>query len=77
MGVLELREIAGALGCRQGELPIPYLGLKVGGRVNGADCWVDTVEKVKSRVKRWDATTLSMGGENYHCQIYSLVYPNL
>lgn len=32
-----LDEIAGALRCRTGTLPIPYLELKIGGRINGTE----------------------------------------
>lgn len=58
----ELKEIARELGCSVGEFSIPYLGLKVGGRLNGAEGWSGVVEKVKGRIRKWDTKNISMGG---------------
>lgn len=55
----ETVELARGLRCRVGELPIPYLGLKVGGRLLGLD---GLMEKTKGRIKRWDVRSISMGG---------------
>lgn len=41
----EIGEVAKGLGCRVGELHIPYLGLKVRGRLMGMEGWGDLVEK--------------------------------
>lgn len=62
LGREELEELADGLGCRIGTMPIPYLGLKVGGRQLGTDGWGDVVEKVKARLRKWDVKSLSMGG---------------
>lgn len=51
----EVAEMVEWLGCKVGALPIPYLGLKVGGRLGGTEGWGDVVERVKGRIRRWDA----------------------
>lgn len=57
-----LQEIAGKLRYKVGEWPIPYLGMKVGSRINGIVAWKGVVERVKERLKRWDSKSLSLGG---------------
>lgn len=54
--------LAGELGCKIGEWPILYLGLKVGGRCNGAAGWGEVVDRVKKRLTRWDSKSISLGG---------------
>lgn len=49
-----LGEMAGTIGCGTEEWPIPYLGLQVGGRLNGLETWRGIVERVRRRLKRWD-----------------------
>lgn len=58
----ELLGIANELRCAVGSWPIPYLGIKVGGRLNEVEAWKDTVEKVRGRLNRWEVGSLSMGG---------------
>lgn len=58
----EMMEAAKELGCRVGELPISYLGLKLGGRLAGLDGWGELIEKVKRRIRRWHANSISIGG---------------
>lgn len=58
----KLEELAGLIECLTVSMLIRYLGLKVGGRVNGAEGWTDVVEKVKGCLRRWGAKTISMGG---------------
>lgn len=58
----ELEEMARLLECRVGNLPIPYLGLRVGGRVGGVEVWKGVVDNVKMRLRKWEGTTASMGG---------------
>lgn len=57
-----MEEAANTFGCRIGSGPIPYLGMKVGGKLHGAAAWKDVVEKVKKKLKGWDVKALSMGG---------------
>lgn len=58
----KMDEVAGILGCKVGSLPLPYLGLKVGGRINGIEGWSEVVERFKGRLRGWNAQSLSMGG---------------
>lgn len=58
----KMEEIAEALRCRADSLPVPYLGLKIGGRINGIEKWLEVVEKMKGRLRNWDASSISMGG---------------
>lgn len=58
-----VEEMTKGWGCKVRVIPIPYLGMKVGGRINRAEGWADVVEKVKGRVKKWDAKRMSMGGK--------------
>lgn len=62
MGIEEVVDLVEGLGCRVGMLPAPYLGLKVGGRLAGAEGWGDVFDKVKGRIRWWDNKLLSMGG---------------
>lgn len=36
--------------------------MKVGGRLLGMEGWGDLVDKVKRKIKKWDVTTISLGG---------------
>lgn len=36
--------------------------MKVGGRINGTDSWTEVVEKVKRKIKKWEARKMSFGG---------------
>lgn len=65
-----LQAAARELGCAVGRLPIPYLGLKVGGQLAGVWGWVDVVDKVRGRLRRWDTVSLSFGE---HCTIVKSV----
>lgn len=38
--------------CRIGNWPMPYLGLKVGGRMNSIEAWKDSMDRVKGEIKR-------------------------
>lgn len=57
-----LARAADVLGCRVGDLPIPYLGMKIGGRVNGVAGWSEALDRMKHRLSRWDPKTISIGG---------------
>ncbi|KAK9048994.1 hypothetical protein SSX86_032039 [Deinandra increscens subsp. villosa] len=56
-------EIAGALGCQIGKLPFTYLGIPVGANMGLIRNWTPMIEKVKSRLNRWKALTLTQGGK--------------
>lgn len=54
--------MAGVLGYGVGEGLIPYLGLKVGGRIGGTKGWKEVVERVKKQIRSWDTKAISFGG---------------
>lgn len=57
-----LREIYDILGCRVGDGAIPYLGLSIGGRLNGVDGWTKVIDKLKKKLRGWNAKSMSLGG---------------
>lgn len=57
-----LEEMVEGWGCSVGRLPIPYLSLKVGGRIGGVQGWKEVVERVKMKLRNWDNRKISMGG---------------
>lgn len=62
LGKEEVMEMVQGLGCRVRCLPIPFLGLKVGGRMLGSDGWGDLLEKTRGKLRKWDVKSLSMWG---------------
>lgn len=58
----KLEDMAAGWGCKVGVFPVPYLGLKVGGRINGVESWSEVVEKVKRRVRKWEVKMILLGG---------------
>ncbi|KAF5798708.1 hypothetical protein HanRHA438_Chr07g0306431 [Helianthus annuus] len=50
------------LGCKVGDFPFDYLGIKVGANMNRVCHWSSVVETVSSRLSKWKADSLSMGG---------------
>lgn len=44
-----------------GSWPIPYMGMRVGGRINGTEKWKGTLEKVRRILNSWEASSISMG----------------
>lgn len=57
-----LEAMAEELGCKIGDWPIPYLGLRVGGKCNGLAVWKGAVDKIKGLLCKWEPISLSMGG---------------
>lgn len=57
-----MAELAGILGCKEGNWPLWYLGLQVGGMANGVGAWRGVLDKVSSKLGRWDSKSISMGG---------------
>lgn len=57
-----LRDIASTMVCSVGEGPIPYLGMKVGGRLIVGDGCNEVIEKVGKKLMGWDAKAISLGG---------------
>lgn len=59
-----LEGIADELGCRIGVGAIPYLGLRIGGKLGGKEAWVDVVEKIKKKLRGWDSKLILLGGRS-------------
>ncbi|XP_071739065.1 uncharacterized protein [Rutidosis leptorrhynchoides] len=57
-----LRSMARCIGCAEGKLPLKYLGLTVGSKMNCESDWLSIVEKFQKRFSDWKAKTLSFGG---------------
>ncbi|GKD95326.1 hypothetical protein Tco_1375163 [Tanacetum coccineum] len=57
-----IKELAVTFGCLANNLPLTYLGVKVGANMNRIDSWNDVVQKVKNKLSSWKAKTLSVGG---------------
>ncbi|KAJ0765374.1 putative RNA-directed DNA polymerase [Helianthus annuus] len=59
---LEVVSMAEVLGCKVGELPFIYLGIKIGANMSRSVHWGSVIDTVKSRLLSWKAKILSMGG---------------
>jgi len=51
-----------ALGCKQGSLPMKYLGLPLGTKLKEKIIWNPMIEKVERRLAGWKQLYLSKGG---------------
>ena len=51
-----------ALGCKQGSLPMKYLGLPLGAKWKDRAVWNPIIEKVERRLVGWKRLYLSKGG---------------
>ena len=51
-----------ALGCKQGSLPMKYLGLPLGAKLKDKAIWNPIIEKVERRLAGWKRLYLSKGG---------------
>ncbi|XP_076894529.1 uncharacterized protein LOC143546842 [Bidens hawaiensis] len=62
---LEQREVVSfpnIIGCKPDNLPFLYLGLPVGAKMGSIRSWDFLVEKFKSKLSKWKANLLSIGG---------------
>ena len=50
------------LGCKQGTLPMKYLGLPLGAKFKDETIWNPILEKIERRLAGWKRLYLSMGG---------------
>ena len=51
-----------ALGCKQGTLPMKYLGLPLGAKFKDKTIWNPILEKMERRLAGWKRLYLSKGG---------------
>ena len=50
------------IGCKIGDFPFEYLGIKVGANMNRVAHWSPVLETIQNRLASWKAKTLSIGG---------------
>ncbi|GKB21476.1 hypothetical protein Tco_0855399 [Tanacetum coccineum] len=64
VGVSEelVRHGASSIGCAVLTTPFRYLGVDVGGLMTRHSAWSSVIQKIQSRLSRWKANTLSVGG---------------
>ncbi|GKU92519.1 hypothetical protein SLEP1_g6233 [Rubroshorea leprosula] len=55
-------KMAYRLYCKEGELPVKYLGIPIGGSQRRVAMWQPLVESVKRKLATWKGRHLSMGG---------------
>ncbi|XP_065630259.1 uncharacterized protein LOC136067847 [Quercus suber] len=60
-GVPNFELLVVALGCKQGSLPMKYLGLPLGAKCKDKAIWNPIIEKVEKRLARWKRMSLSKG----------------
>ena len=53
------------LGCKQGILPMKYLGLPLGAKFKDKTIWNLILEKMERRLAGWKHLYLSKGGKSY------------
>ncbi|XP_076883363.1 putative mitochondrial protein AtMg01250 [Bidens hawaiensis] len=58
----EVGRMADILGCSPDLIPFTYLGLKVGANMNRVNSWSPVIEVFYSRLSKWKASSLSIGG---------------
>ncbi|XP_071686923.1 uncharacterized protein [Rutidosis leptorrhynchoides] len=58
----DVENIAMALGCKSGSLPILYLGLTVGSKLKKLNDWKPVIDKFNTRLTGWKARSMSFGG---------------
>ncbi|GJS72132.1 RNA-directed DNA polymerase, eukaryota [Tanacetum coccineum] len=61
----DIAKAASKLGCSILKTPFKYLGVSVGSSSYRVRAWEDTLCKLKSRLSKWKAKTLSIGGISY------------
>ena len=54
--------LVAVLGCKQGSLPMKYLGLPLGAKFKDKTIWNPILEKVKRKLAGWKKLYLSKGG---------------
>ena len=78
MGVVPNFEmLVNALGCKQGSLPMKYLGLPLGAKWKDRAVWNPIIEKVENRLAGWKRLYLSKGGKTYSHKKYFIQFTNL
>ena len=63
------------LGCKQGTLPMKYLGLPLGAKFKDKTIWNPILEKIEHRLEGWKRLYLSKGGRVILIKSTHLIYP--
>ena len=58
----EIDSMLEVLGCRRGDFPFVYLGIKVGAKMTRIGNWDMVVNTLNKRLTGWKAKNLSIGG---------------
>lgn len=58
----EINSMASLIHCEAGSLPVNFLGLPVGANMGLSKHWDPVIDRVKSRLNGWKASSLSFGG---------------
>ncbi|GJX58573.1 RNA-directed DNA polymerase, eukaryota [Tanacetum coccineum] len=58
----EVNNMALVIGCEVSKLPMMYLGVPVGCNMGRCDSWKSVIQKFESKLSRWKAKLLSVGG---------------
>ncbi|MDV3199462.1 MAG: reverse transcriptase family protein, partial [Sweet potato little leaf phytoplasma] len=69
-----VKRLADKLNCRSGSLPFTYLGLQVGANMNRIKSWDPVIQYFDSRLSKWKAETISIGGR---CTLVKAVLDSL
>ena len=59
---LDKSELVAVLGCKQGSLPMKYLGLPLGAKFKDKSIWNPILEKMERKLTSWKKLYLSKGG---------------
>ncbi|KAJ0433652.1 putative RNA-directed DNA polymerase [Helianthus annuus] len=62
VGSEDTKSMAACMGCKAGNIPFVYLGIKVGANMNRILSWEPVKEIFRSRLSKWKANVLSIGG---------------
>ncbi|KAJ0462665.1 putative reverse transcriptase zinc-binding domain-containing protein [Helianthus annuus] len=58
----DIKDMAKVVGCNTDNIPLSYLGIKVGANMNRISNWTSIVEVFDKRLSVWKAKSISMGG---------------
>nr|GEX57621.1 RNA-directed DNA polymerase, eukaryota, reverse transcriptase zinc-binding domain protein [Tanacetum cinerariifolium] len=58
----DVQMMADMFGCLANNIPFTYLGVKVGANTARINAWHEVTQKVTSKLSKWKAKTLSVGG---------------
>ncbi|KAJ9566035.1 hypothetical protein OSB04_002001 [Centaurea solstitialis] len=64
----EISSLAYLLNCKVGSLPLTYLGLPIGARMNKAELWGPVINKFLNKLSNWKSSLLSFGGRLTLCK---------